>query len=86
MFERNQAVIYRGPFKEILDDDNHRMERDGATQFAIKPTIFTESAVSRFVRARRSDWSMYRWPKQSRSIVRVPLCGTRRKPKDRITA
>jgi arsenite methyltransferase len=26
-FERNQAVIYRGPFEEVLDDDNHRMER-----------------------------------------------------------
>jgi len=26
-FERNQAVIYRGPLKEVLDDDNHRMER-----------------------------------------------------------
>ncbi len=26
-FERNQAVIYRGPFREILDDDNHRMQR-----------------------------------------------------------
>ncbi len=26
-FERNQSVIYRGPFKEVLDDDNHRMER-----------------------------------------------------------
>jgi ubiquinone/menaquinone biosynthesis C-methylase UbiE len=26
-FERNQAVIYRGPFKAVLDDDNHRMER-----------------------------------------------------------
>jgi arsenite methyltransferase len=26
-FERNQAVIYRGPFKGVLDDDNHRMER-----------------------------------------------------------
>jgi arsenite methyltransferase len=26
-FERNQAVIYCGPFKEVLDDDNHRMER-----------------------------------------------------------
>src|SRR5205809_6365512 len=26
-FERNQAVIYRRPFKEVLDDDNHRMER-----------------------------------------------------------
>ncbi|MEY2509152.1 MAG: arsenite methyltransferase [Verrucomicrobiota bacterium] len=25
--ERNQAVIYRGPFREVLDDDNHRMER-----------------------------------------------------------
>ena len=26
-FERNQAVIYAGPFKEVLDDDGHRMER-----------------------------------------------------------
>jgi ubiquinone/menaquinone biosynthesis C-methylase UbiE len=26
-FDRNQAVIYVGPFKEVLDDDNHRMER-----------------------------------------------------------
>lgn len=25
--ERFQAVIYRGPFKEVLDDDGHRMER-----------------------------------------------------------
>jgi SAM-dependent methyltransferase len=25
--ERLQAVIYKGPFKEVLDDDNHRMER-----------------------------------------------------------
>ena len=26
-FERNQAVVYKGPFKEVLDDDNHRMAR-----------------------------------------------------------
>ncbi len=26
-FERNQGVVYRGPFKEVLDDDDHRMER-----------------------------------------------------------
>lgn len=26
-FERNQAVIYKGPFKEVLDDDDHRLER-----------------------------------------------------------
>ncbi len=26
-FERLQSVIYRGPFKEVLDDDDHRMER-----------------------------------------------------------
>ena len=25
--ERNQAVVYRGPFKEVLDDDGHRMQR-----------------------------------------------------------
>ncbi len=25
--ERNQAVIYRGPFKEVLDDYGHRVER-----------------------------------------------------------
>ena len=27
--ERNQAVIYKGPFREVLDDDDHRMERGG---------------------------------------------------------
>ncbi len=26
-FDFNQAVIYKGPFKEVLDDDNHRLER-----------------------------------------------------------
>jgi ubiquinone/menaquinone biosynthesis C-methylase UbiE len=26
-FERMQSVIYKGPFKEVLDDDGHRMER-----------------------------------------------------------
>lgn len=26
-FERNQAVIYKGPFKEVVDDDGHRLER-----------------------------------------------------------
>lgn len=25
--ERNQAVVYNGPFKEVLDDDGHRMTR-----------------------------------------------------------
>ncbi len=25
--ERNQAVIYKGPFKKVLDDDGHAMER-----------------------------------------------------------
>ena len=26
-FERNQAVIYKGPFKRVLDDDGHALER-----------------------------------------------------------
>lgn len=25
--ERNQAVVYKGPFKEVVDDDDHRMQR-----------------------------------------------------------
>jgi arsenite methyltransferase len=25
--ERNQAVLYKGPFREVLDDDGHRMKR-----------------------------------------------------------
>jgi len=26
-WERNQAVVYKGPFKKVLDDDGHAMER-----------------------------------------------------------
>ena len=26
-FERHQAVVYKGPFKEVVDDDNHIIER-----------------------------------------------------------
>ncbi len=26
-FERNQALVYRGPFKAVLDDDGHRFDR-----------------------------------------------------------
>jgi SAM-dependent methyltransferase len=26
-YDYGQAVIYKGPFKEVLDDDHHRMER-----------------------------------------------------------
>ncbi len=26
-FERNQAVVYKGPFKEVVDDDGHRLLR-----------------------------------------------------------
>jgi ubiquinone/menaquinone biosynthesis C-methylase UbiE len=26
-YERNQAVMYRGPFKSVLDDDGHRFDR-----------------------------------------------------------
>ena len=29
--ERNQAVIYRGPWKQVVDDDGHTLERGGRT-------------------------------------------------------
>lgn len=37
--ERNQAVIYRGPFKEVVDDDGHRMRRGG--RYAVCDKTFT---------------------------------------------
>ena len=30
-FERKQAIIYKGPFKEVLDDDGHRLRRGERT-------------------------------------------------------
>jgi ubiquinone/menaquinone biosynthesis C-methylase UbiE len=37
-WERNQAVIYKGPFKEVLDDDGHRMKR--GTRYAVCDKTF----------------------------------------------
>jgi ubiquinone/menaquinone biosynthesis C-methylase UbiE len=37
-WERNQAVIYKGPFKEVLDDDGHRMVR--GTRYAVCDKTF----------------------------------------------
>ncbi len=34
--ERNQAVIYKGPFREVLDDDGHRIERGSSTAVCAK--------------------------------------------------
>jgi len=30
-FERKQAIIYKGPFEEVLDDDGHRLRRGERT-------------------------------------------------------
>ncbi|MBA2736649.1 MAG: methyltransferase, partial [Pyrinomonadaceae bacterium] len=30
-FERNQAVIYKGPWKKVIDDDGHVLERGQRT-------------------------------------------------------
>ena len=37
-FERKQAVIYKGPFKEVVDDDGHRLRR-GARQAVCDKTF-----------------------------------------------
>jgi ubiquinone/menaquinone biosynthesis C-methylase UbiE len=37
-FERKQAVIYKGPFKEVIDDDGHRLRR-GARQAVCDKTF-----------------------------------------------
>jgi hypothetical protein len=38
-FERNQAVIYKGPFKKVLDDDGHALER--GKRYAVCDKTFT---------------------------------------------
>src|SRR5712691_7531657 len=84
-FERNQAVIYRGPFKEVLDDDNHRMER--GKRYAV-----CDKTYNLYKKAPYRAFFEFADP-----IVDVPLaeakpfdcsalrCGIRRKPKARIT-
>ena len=84
-FERNQAVIYRGPFREVLDDDNHRMER--GVRYAVCDKTYNlyrrrptgSSSIS------SSRWPIFRWPRRSRSIARTPPGGIRRKPRARTT-
>ena len=84
-FERNQAVIYKGPFKEVLDDDGHRMER--GQRYAVCDKTFQlyrkapyQASSSSSSRARKS-----RWKRQSHSIALALRCAIPRKPKDRIT-
>jgi arsenite methyltransferase len=36
--ERNQAVIYRGPWKQVVDDDGHTLER-GARMAVCEKTL-----------------------------------------------
>ena len=36
--DRNQAVIYKGPFKSVLDDDGHRLDR--GTRIAVCEKTF----------------------------------------------
>jgi len=49
-FERNQAVIYLGPFKEVLDDDGHRLERGCVTPSVIKPINSTKKSLTLLLR------------------------------------
>ena len=44
--ERNQAVIYRGPWKQVVDDDGHTLER-GARMAVCDKTfkLYSQAAV-----------------------------------------
>lgn len=46
-FDRNQAVIYKGPFREVLDDDGHRMERGKRYAMCAKTFKLFSSAAYR---------------------------------------
>jgi arsenite methyltransferase len=68
-FERNQAVIYRGPFKECSTTTITEWSAASVTLFATRPTISTRNG--RIVRFSNSSirWSMYFRPRRSRSTV-----------------
>ncbi len=85
-FERNQAVIYKGPFKEVLDDDGHRMERGGGTRCATRRSTCTarrrtRSTSSSSSRASRS--ALDQTPDPSTAPAR--RCATPRRPRARST-
>ena len=69
-FERNQAVVYRGPFKEVLDDDNHRMERGKRYAVCDKTyNLYKKRTLSGILRSSSIRLSMCRCPRRSRSIA-----------------
>lgn len=64
-FDRNQAVIYKGPFKEVLDDDGHRMVRGERYAMCAK-------SFSLFSRAAYRDHFILVNPAQPISLADAP--------------
>jgi len=71
-------VNYESEYLEVIPREVTESDYGCGDPFTKRrPTVSSSNSLSRL--------SMRRWPKQSRSILRAPLCGTRRKPKARIT-
>ena len=84
-FERNQAVIYRGPFQKCSMTTITGWNAASATRFATRPTISIARRPIAISSSSSSRWLTFRWAKRNRSIVRTPPAGIRRKPRARIT-
>ena len=76
------AVIYRGPFKQVLDDDEHRMERGKRYSVCDKTyNLYKKASYRDSFEFIDPILSTFRSKQRSRSIVCTASCGMRSKPK-----
>ena len=85
-FERKQAVIYKGPFKEVLDDDNHRIERGERYAVCDKTFQLFNKAPYREYFEFIEPLTHVPWERRSLSIANALPRAIQRKRKAPITA
>ncbi len=81
-FERNQAVIYLGPFREVLDDDGHRMER--GVRYAVCDKTYQLYRKAPYARVLRVHRTAHRSAAGKRRALRLrahDAAATRAKPR-----
>ena len=80
--ERNQAVIYRGPWKQVVDDDGHTLER-GARMAVCDKTfkLYSQAALRRAVHSRAAAGRSRCWKTPAFLTARAITSAIRARPK-----
>ena len=79
--ERNQAVIYRGPWKQVVDDDGHTLPRGVRIAVCDKTfKLYSQPPYEgQFIWCRRGK--KWHWPTPASSIARVITSATPGRPR-----